>query len=184
VTRILAISGSLRRLSHNTGLLRAAAEQAPEGITIELYEDLESLPPFNEDRESDPGPVVEEMRRRVREADALLFSTPEYNTTMPGQLKHLVDWGSRPYGPEAALYGKPAAVIGASKTDYGALWAQDHLRKALALAGARVTEVDLPVGQAHQKFDESGKLTDQETIDRLEQVIAAIVAHHGSLVAS
>jgi chromate reductase, NAD(P)H dehydrogenase (quinone) len=181
VTRILAISG---RLSHNTGLLRAAAEQAPEGITIELYEDLESLPPFNEDRESDPGPVVEEMRRRVREADALLFSTPEYNTTIPGQLKHLVDWGSRPYGPEAALYGKPAAVIGASKTDYGALWAQDHLRKALALAGARVTEVDLPVGQAHQKFDESGKLTDQETIDQLEQVIAAIVAHHGSLVAS
>jgi chromate reductase, NAD(P)H dehydrogenase (quinone) len=184
VTRILAISGSLRRLSHNTGLLRAAAEQAPEGITIELYEDLESLPPFNEDRESDPGPVVEEMRRRVLEADALLFSTPEYNTTMPGQLKHLVDWGSRPYGPEAALYGKPAAVIGASKTDYGALWAQDHLRKALGLAGARVTEVDLPVGQAHQKFDENGKLTDQETIDQLEQVIAAIVAHHGSLVAS
>ncbi len=184
MTRILAISGSLRRLSHNTGLLRAAAEQAPEGITIELYEDLESLPPFNEDRESDPGPVVEEMRRRVREADALLFSTPEYNTTMPGQLKHLVDWGSRPYGPEAALYGKPAAVIGASKTDYGALWAQDHLRKALALAGARVTEVDLPVGQAHQKFDETGKLTDQETIDQLEQVITAIVAHHGSLVTS
>jgi len=184
VTRILAISGSLRRLSHNTGLLRAAAEQAPEGITIELYEDLESLPPFNEDRESDPGPVVEEMRRHVREADALLFSTPEYNTTMPGQLKHLVDWGSRPYGPEAALYGKPAAVIGASKTDYGALWAQDHLRKALALAGARVTEVDLPVGQAHQKFDETGKLTDQETIDQLEQVITAIVAHHGSLVTS
>jgi chromate reductase, NAD(P)H dehydrogenase (quinone) len=184
VTRILAISGSLRKLSHNTGLLRAAAEQAPEGITIELYEDLESLPPFNEDRESDPGPVVEEMRRRIREADALLFSTPEYNTTMPGQLKHLVDWGSRPYGPEAALYGKPAAVIGASETDYGALWAQDHLRKALGLAGARVTEVELPVGKAHEKFDETGKLTDQETIDQLEHVIAAIAAHHGSLVAS
>jgi chromate reductase len=183
VTRILAISGSLRKLSHNTGLLRAAAEQAPEGISIELYEDLESLPPFNEDRESDPGPVVEEMRRRIRESDALLFSTPEYNTTMPGQLKHLVDWGSRPYGPEAALYGKPAAVIGASKTDYGALWAQDHLRKALALAGARVTEVDLPVGKAHEKFDESGKLTDQETIDQLEQVVTTLVTHHGSLIA-
>jgi chromate reductase len=184
VTRILAISGSLRKLSHNTGLLRAAAEQAPEGITIELYEDLEALPPFNEDRESDPGPVVEEMRRRIREADALLFSTPEYNTTMPGQLKHLVDWGSRPYGPEAALYGKPAAVIGASKTDYGALWAQDHLRKALGLAGARVTAVELPVGNSDAKFDETGKLTDQETIDQLEQIIAAIVTQHGSLVAS
>jgi chromate reductase, NAD(P)H dehydrogenase (quinone) len=184
VTRILAISGSLRKQSHNTGLLRAAAEQAPEGITIELYEDLESLPPYNEDHEHDPGPVVEELRRRIREADALLFSTPEYNTTMPGQLKHLVDWGSRPRGSEAALYSKPAAVIGASVTDYGALWAQDHLRKALGLAGARVTEVELPVGKAHEKFDETGKLTDQETIDQLEQTLAAIVEHHGSLVAS
>jgi len=89
---------------------------------------------------------------------------------MPGQLKHLVDWCSRPYGPEAALYGKPAAVIGASMTDYGALWAQDHLRKALGLAGARVTKVELPVGKAQEKFDETGKLTDQETIDQLEQV--------------
>ncbi len=183
--RILAISGSLRKQSHNTGLLRAAAEQAPEGTTIEIYEDLESLPPYNEDRDSDPGPaVVEELRRRIREADALLFSTPEYNTTMPGQLKHLVDWGSRPYGPAAALNGKPAAVIGASKAEYGALWAQDHLRKALALAGARVTEVELPVGRSHEKFDETGKLTDQETIDQLEEIIAALVAHHGSLVAS
>ena len=77
---------------------------------------------------------------RIREADALLIATPEFNTTMPGQLKHLVDWGSRPYGPEAALYGKPVAVIGASKTDYGAMWAQDHLRKALGIAGARVTD--------------------------------------------
>jgi chromate reductase, NAD(P)H dehydrogenase (quinone) len=184
VTRILAISGSLRKDSHNTGLLRAAAEQAPEGVTIELYEDLESLPPFNEDREGDPGSVVDEMRQRIREADALLFSTPEYNTTIPGQLKHLVDWGSRPYGGEAALYGKPAAVIGASKSEYGALWAQDHLRKALALAGASVTEVELPVGKAHEKFDETGKLNDQETIDQLEQIVAAVVAHHGSLVAS
>jgi chromate reductase len=184
VTHILAISGSLRKQSHNTGLLRAAAEQAPEGITIELYEDLESLPPYNEDREGDPGPVVVELRRRIREADALLFSTPEYNTTMPGQLKHLVDWGSRPYGSEAALHGKPAAVIGASQAEYGALWAQDHLRKALALAGARVTEVELPVGKAHEKFDETGKLTDQDTIDQLEEIIAALVAHHGSLVVS
>jgi chromate reductase, NAD(P)H dehydrogenase (quinone) len=182
VTQILAISGSLRKLSHNTGLLRAAAEQAPAGITIELYDQLESLPPFNEDRESDPGPVVEDLRQRIRAADALLISTPEYNTTLPGQLKHLVDWCSRPYGTEAALYGKPVAVIGASKTDYGALWAQDHLRKALGLAGARVTDVELPVGQAHLKFDETGKLTDPETIERLEEIVTALVAHHSSLI--
>jgi chromate reductase len=184
MTKVLAISGSLRRLSHNTGLLRAAAEHAPEGVTVELYEGLEQLPPFNEDRESDPGPVVEDMRRRIKEADAILISTPEYNTTMPGQLKHLIDWGSRPYGPEAALYGKPVAVIGASKTDYGALWAQDHVRKALALAGSRVTAVELPVGAAHEKFDETGKLTDPETILRLEEVVSALVEHHSSLVSA
>ncbi len=184
MTRILAISGSLRRLSHNTGLLRAAAEHAPEGVTIELYDGLESLPPFNEDREQDPGAVVEDLRRRIKQADALLFATPEYNTTMPGQIKQVVDWGSRPYGPEAALYGKPAAVIGASKTDYGAIWAQDHLRKALALAGARVTEVELPVGGAASKFDQTGKLTDPETIARIEEIVSALADHHRSLVAA
>jgi chromate reductase, NAD(P)H dehydrogenase (quinone) len=181
--RILAISGSLRGLSHNTGLLRAAAEHASEDVAVELYDELASLPPFNEDWESDPGSVVEDMRRRIREADALLFSTPEYNTTMPGQLKHLVDWGSRPYGPEAALYGKPAAVVGASTTPYGALWAQDHLRQALGLAGARVTEIELSVGYASKKFDANGKLTDQATINDLKEIVSAL-SSLGAAVAS
>jgi chromate reductase, NAD(P)H dehydrogenase (quinone) len=182
VTKILGISGSLRRLSHNTGLLRAAAEHAPEGVTIELYDQLESLPPFNEDRESDPGPVVEDLRQRIQEADAVLIATPEYNTTMPGQMKQVVDWASRPYGPEAALYGKPVAVIGASTTDYGAMWAQDHLRRALGVAGARVTKVELPVASAASKFDETGKLIDAETIEQLEEIVTALVEHHSSLV--
>jgi chromate reductase len=182
VKRILAISGSLRRLSYNTGLLRAAAEHAPAGVTIELYDELESLPPFNEDREDDPGPVVERLRRRISEADALLIATPEYNTTLPGQLKQVVDWGSRPYGPAAALYGKPVAVVGASTTDYGAVWAQDHLRRALGLAGARVTDVELPVAAAASKFDGAGKLTDPDTIVALEQIVAALVEHQRSLI--
>ncbi len=184
MTKILAISGSLRRLSHNTGLLRSAAEHAPAGVAIELYDELESLPPFNEDREDDPGPVVERLRRQIREADALLIATPEYNTTMPGQLKQVVDWGSRPYGPAAALYGKPVAVIGASTTDYGAIWAQEHLRRALGIAGARVTDVELPVAAASAKFDETGKLTDPDTIAALEQIVAALVDHHSSLIAA
>jgi chromate reductase len=173
--RVLAISGSLRAASHNTALLRNAAERAPEGVEVALYGDLEALPPYNEDRDTEfPPAAVAEMRRQVAEADALLISTPEYNGTLPGQLKQLVDWASRPYGPGAALYGKPVAVIGASVTDYGALWAQDHLRKALGIAGARVVDVELPVGRAGEKFDSEGRLTDAEAIERLDEVLSAL----------
>ncbi len=143
MTKVLAISGSLRKLSYNGGLLRAAAKHAPEGVEVEILEDLESLAPYNEDREGDRPESADALMARIKDADALLISTPEFNTTMPGQLKHLIDWGSRPYGPDAALYGKPVAVIGASKTDYGAMWAQDHVRKALGIAGARVTDTEL-----------------------------------------
>ena len=173
--RVLAISGSLRAASHNTALLRHAAERAPDGVEVELYGELESLPPYNEDRDTDTPPeAVAEMRREVAEADALLISTPEYNGTLPGQLKQLVDWASRPYGPAAALYGKPVAVIGASVTDYGALWAQDHLRKALGIAGARVIEIDLPVGRAAERFDADGRLTDTEIVERIDEVLASL----------
>ena len=122
--KILAISGSLRAASHNTALLRAAAELAPEGVELELYENLEALPPYNEDRDTDQPPAeVARLRTAIEEADAVLFATPEYNTTMPGQVKQVVDWASRPHGSDASLWGKPAAAIGASVTDYGAMWA-------------------------------------------------------------
>jgi chromate reductase len=173
--RVLAISGSLRAASHNTALLRQAAERAPEGVEVEIYGELESLPPYNEDRDGEvPPAAVAAMRRRVAEADALLISTPEYNGTLPGALKNLVDWASRPYGPPAALYGKPVAVIGASITDYGALWAQDHLRKALGIAGARVLEVDLPVGRAGEKFDADGRLIDPELVEKIDGVLESL----------
>jgi chromate reductase len=181
VTKILAISGSLRRLSYNRGLLRAAAEHAPEDVEIEIYDDLESLAPDNEDRENDPPESVQALMAKIREADALLLATPEFNTTLPGQLKHLIDWGSRPYGPEAVLYGKPVAVIGASKTDYGAMWAQDTLRKAAGIAGARVTDAELTVARAHEKFDESGNLRDEETLEQLEHVLRTLSEHHRAL---
>jgi chromate reductase len=181
MTKVLAISGSLRRLSYNGGLLRAAAEHAPEGVQVEILEDLESLAPYNEDREGDRPESVKALMARIEDADALLIATPEYNTTMPGQLKHLVDWGSRPYGPEAALYSKPTAVIGASKTDYGAMWAQDHLRKALGIAGARVSDVELSVARADEKFDENSNLIDEETLEQLEHVVRELAEHHRSL---
>jgi chromate reductase, NAD(P)H dehydrogenase (quinone) len=181
MTKILAINGSLRRASYNGGLLRAAAEHAPEGVEVEILEDLESLAPYNEDRESERPESAATLMARIKDADALLISTPEFNTTMPGQLKHLIDWGSRPYGPEAALYGKPVAVIGASKTDYGAMWAQDHVRKALGIAGARVSDVELSVARAHEKFDEAGVLTDEETFEQLEHVLRGVAEHHRAL---
>lgn len=180
--RVLAISGSLRSGSHNTAILRTAAERAPEGVEIELYEGLESLPPYNEDRDTDTPPEqVAELRRLIGEADGVLISTPEYNGTIPGQLKQVVDWGSRPYGPAASFYGKPVAVVGASVTDYGALWAQDHLRKALGIAGARVIELDLPVGRVADKLGPDGLLSDPETIERLDEVLEALRDHHAAL---
>jgi chromate reductase len=174
--RILAFSGSLRAASYNTALLQAAAELAPSGVEVEMYDGLASLPPYNEDEDGqDAAAAVSDLRSRIAAADAVLFATPEFNGTMPGQLKQVVDWGSRPYGPGAALYGKPAAVIGASVTDYGAIWAQDHLRKGLGIAGARVLEVELPVAKAQERFDEEGVLTDLELRDRLSEILASLV---------
>src|SRR5690349_13132439 len=180
--KILGISGSLRAASYNTALLRAAAQVAPDDVTVDIYEDLELLPPFNEDREDAPPAEVERLRAELESADAVLFSTPEYNTTIPGQVKHLVDWASRPHGPDSALWGKPVAVIGASMTDYGAMWAQDHLRKALGIAGARVLDAELPVPKAANHFDVDGDLTDADIRAQLGDLVVKLVEHaHSSL---
>lgn len=183
--RILGISGSLRAASYNTALLRAAGRVAPPDVTLDLYRDLESLPPYNEDRDDTRPPAeVARLREQIAAADAVLFATPEYNTTMPGQLKQVVDWASRPHGAEAALWGKPVAVIGASVTDYGAMWAQDHLRRALGIAGARVLDADLPVARAADLFADDGELADPETRDRLAELVQGLVAHHGRYAAT
>jgi chromate reductase len=175
--RILAISGSLRRASHNTALLRAAAAMAPEDVDVELFEGLERIPPYNEDLDADPPNEVARLREEIGAADAVLISTPEYNGTLPGQLKHLVDWASRPHGEASSLWGKPVAVIGASVTDYGAMWAQDHLRKSLGIAGARVLDAELPVPKALDRFDNDGHLTHPDTRDQLGDLVAKLVEH-------
>ncbi len=176
--RILTISGSLRAASHNTALLRAAAELAPDGVEVQQFEGLDRIPHYNEDHDTDePDREVQRLREEIAGADVVLISTPEYNGSMPGHLKNAVDWASRPFGPGSSLWGKPVAVIGASVTDYGAVWAQDHLRKSLGLAGARVLDFELAVPNAADRFDPDGKLTDPETRERLAEVLNGLVAH-------
>ena len=180
--RILAISGSLRRASHNTALLRAAADTAPEGVEVVLLDGLDRLPPYNEDHDTDDAhPEVARLREQIASADAVLISTPEYNGTLPGQLKQAIDWASRPHGQRSSLWGKPVAVIGASVTDYGAIWAQDHLRKALGIAGARVLDVELPVPKAAERVSLDGELSDAETRERLREIVAALADHADEL---
>jgi chromate reductase, NAD(P)H dehydrogenase (quinone) len=172
--QILAISGSLRRDSHNTRLLRAAALALPLGVQLELYDGLAALPPYCEDADVEPAPVaVEDLRARIAAADALLIATPEYNASIPGVLKNAIDWASRPF-PDNALRGKPVAVIGASTGLFGAVWAQAELRKVLHHAGADALEEELPVALAHQAFEPTGELADPELKQGLVELLDAL----------
>ena len=173
MTRILGISGSLRRDSHNTSLLRAAAEAAGPDIEFELYDGLKEIPPYDEDDDVHPRPAsVARLNEAIAKADAVLFSTPEYNSSIPGQLKNAIDWVSRPVATNA-LRNKPVAVVGASTGGFGAVWAQAELRKVLAALGARVLDLELPVPHAHTRFEDGG-LTDDEIRTRLDETIDAL----------
>jgi chromate reductase len=175
--RVLGISGSLRRDSHNTKLLRAAGEMFERyGVGFEVYDDLKAVPPYDEDDDREPAPAaVAQLRAAVAGADAVLFSTPEYNHSIPGQLKTAVDWLSRPAG-SGALNGKYVAVIGASTGMFGAVWAQAELRKVLAAAGARVVEGEVALGHAHTRFDEQGALNAPEFAEQVDAVLQALIA--------
>ena len=173
---VLALSGSLRRDSINTQLLRAAEELLPPGAVIVFFDELEDVPPYNEDRDTDEAPLgAARLREAIAGADALLIATPEYNGSVPGQLKNAIDWASRPHRA-SALWDKPVAVVGASSGLYGAVWAQADLRKALGVAGARVVDAEVAVGRAASRFDADGRLVDAELRDELREVVRALVA--------
>jgi chromate reductase len=175
--KVLGISGSLRRDSHNTKLLRSAGEMfEAEGVEFEIYDALKLVPPYDEDDDHDPAPAAAaRLRAAVAGADAVFFSTPEYNSSIPGQLKNAVDWLSRPIG-SGALRNKPVAVIGASTGMFGAVWSQAELRKALAASGARVVEGEVPVGHAHTRFDEAGQLNDPNIAEQVQEVVETLIA--------
>src|SRR5215210_1165968 len=125
--RILGIAGSLRRASYNRAALRAATKLVPEGAVLETFE-LDDIPLFNQDEDQNPPAKVVELKRLIREADAILIVTPEYNYSVPGVLKNAIDWASRPYG-DSAWNGKPVAIMGASVGAFGTMRAQYHLRQ-------------------------------------------------------
>lgn len=173
--RILGISGSLREGSFNTRLLDDAVELAPAGVSLERWRGLRAVPPFDEDAEAaaEP-PAVAELRALVAAADAVLIATPEYNSSVPGQLKNALDWLSRPLRT-SPVRNKPVAVIGASTGGFGALSAQADLRRILARMGARVVEAGVAVGHAPTKCDDEGRLADEATRAELAAAVSALV---------
>jgi len=174
--RVLGISGSLRRDSHSSALLRAAAERLPAGAELVVYERLGEIPPYDEDVEAQGLPEpVRDLRAAVRDADAVLVATPEYNHSIPGQLKNALDWVSRPAGL-SALSGKPAAAIGASTGMFGAVWAQAELRKVLGALGGRMLEAELPVAHAADLRHGDRLELPPEQAERLKEILAELVA--------
>ena len=174
--KILGISGSLRRGSYNTSLLGAAASLLPDDVEFEVWGRLKEVPPYDEDDDTEEAPAaVAAFREAIAGADAVLFATPEYNSSVPGQLKNAIDWASRPLATNP-LRNKPVAVVGASTGAFGAVWAQAELRKVLAATGARVVEGEVAVGHAPTRFDEDGRLVDENLLEQLEEVIAGLVA--------
>jgi chromate reductase, NAD(P)H dehydrogenase (quinone) len=174
--KVLGISGSLRHDSYNGTLLRAAAELLPPPVELEVFEGLKAVEPYDEDDDHGGGPAgARRLREAIQAADAVLIATPEYNHSVPGQLKNAIDWASRPLG-ENALWGKPVAVVGASTGMFGAVWSQAELRKALGASGARVVEEELPVGHAPEAFTDDGRLKDPELRDRYRQILDEVVS--------
>jgi len=172
--RILGIAGSLRNTSFNRGVLRAATQLAPDGAIIEIFE-LDGIPGFNQDQEQNPPEKVAEFKRKIREADAILFVTPEYNYSVPGVLKNAIDWASRPYG-DSAWNGKPAAIMGASVGGIATARAQYHLRQMMVFLNMfPVNQPEVMIGNAAEKFDEQGNLTDETTKGFIRQLLENLV---------
>jgi chromate reductase len=171
--KILGIAGSLRRGSYNRALLRAAQSLTPPDVKLEIFE-IDGIPGFNQDLESDPPPKVAELKERVRAADAILFVTPEYNYSIPGVLKNAIDWASRPYG-DSAWDGKPVAIMGASIGTMGTARAQYHLRQSFVFLNMHpLNQPEIMVANAASKFDENGNYLDDKGKELISRLLTAL----------
>jgi len=172
--KILGIAGSIREGSYNRAALKAAQALAPEGSTIETF-DIKGLPGFSQDDETNPPAQVVELKQRIRDADAILFVTPEYNYSVPGVLKNAIDWASRPYG-DSAWTKKPVAIMGASVGTLGAARAQYHLRQMFVFLNMyAVNQPEVMISQAHKHFDTQGNLTDDNAKKLIRQLLEELV---------
>ncbi len=181
--RLLGIAGSLRRQSYNRGALRAAGTVLPDGAILDIFE-LDGIPGFNQDDEQNPPAKVADLKERISAADAVLFVTPEYNYSVPGVLKNAIDWASRPYG-ESAWNGKPAAIMGASVGSIGTARAQYHLRQMMVFLNMfPVNQPEVMIGNAAERFDDDGNLTDESTRKRIGELLASLVVWTRRLDAS
>lgn len=174
--KILGFAGSLRKGSYNKMLLREAARLAPPNTTVEIF-DLEGIPLYNQDLENDPPERVKEFKAKIRQADALLIVTPEYNRSVPGVLKNAIDWASRP--PQDNVFdGKPVAIMSASTGMLGGANAQYHLRQMCAFLNMHpVNKPEVFVSFAHRKFDENGRLIDEEAKKFIRELLENLVNH-------
>ena len=172
--RILGIAGSLRRKSYNRAALRAAQQLVPQDAVLDIFE-LDGIPVFSEDDERQPPVKIVELKKRIREADAILFVTPEYNYSIPGGLKNAIDWASRPYG-DNAWNGKPVAVMGASLGTLGTARAQYHLRQVFVFLNMlAINQPEVMIANAAQNFDAEGNLTNETTKNLIRQLLANLV---------
>ena len=169
---IAAIAGSLRAGSHSRALLKAAAHDLPPDIRLALWDGLAHVPPYSEDLEAGPALAwVAALRALIAGAGAVLIATPEYNGSIPGQLKNALDWASRPRGA-AVLEGKPAATISASPGPRGGARALADLRKVLTVIGADLTATRLAVPQVHTQVTPGGHIADPALRGRITALIS------------
>ncbi len=173
--KILGIAGSLRRGSYNKAILKAAAELLPIGSELGIFEKLGEIPPFDQDQENSPPPVVVDLKEQIRSTDAVLIATPEYNYSVPGVLKNAIDWASRPYG-DSAWDRKPVAIMSASSGMLGGARAQYHLRQIfvfLNMFPLNGPEVIIP--EAGAKINVQGNLVDQYTREKIAELLQALL---------
>jgi len=173
--RVLAFAGSLRKGSYNKALVRAAVEVAPENVAIEVF-DLEGIPPFNQEFEANPTQRVKEFKDKIREADALLIATPEYNYSIPGVLKNAIDCASRPKS-DTPLQDKPVAIMSASTGRLGGARAQYHLRQTFVFLNMQpVNRPEVMLADAPHNVDANGNVTNEQTRQLIRQLLEALAA--------
>ena len=173
--KILGFVGSLRKGSYNRALMRAALELAPKDAVMEVF-DLAGIPAFNQDLENHPPKAVKDFKFKIRQADALLIASPEYNYSVPGVLKNAIDWASRPYG-DNAFEGKPVAIMSASIGHLGGARAQYHLRQSfvfLDMHPLNRPEVMMPF--AADNVDADGNVTNEQTRQLIRELLEALMA--------